>query len=80
LSRRQSGRLLPGEAGQGRTRTPSRLSNGFSPQAGDEFQPLLFAQGRGAFARYTGDVGGFSFLYVYEDGDSLPPGLTLADN
>jgi hypothetical protein len=56
------------------------LVNDFVPQPGDQFQPLLFAQGQGTFAQYTGDVGGFSFLYVYEDGDFFPPGLTLVAN
>jgi hypothetical protein len=56
------------------------LVNGYQPQPGDQFQPLVFAQGQGTFAHYAGDVGGFSFLYVYEDGDFLPPGLTLVAN
>jgi hypothetical protein len=56
------------------------LTNGYQPQPGDQLQPLLFAQGQGTFARYTEDVGGFSFLYVYDDGGFLPPGLTLVAN
>ena len=56
------------------------LVNGFQPQPGDLFQPLLFARGRGTFAQYAGDSGGFSFLYVYDDGGFLPPGLTLVAN
>src|SRR5262249_49161466 len=56
------------------------LVNGYQPQAGDQFQPLLFAQGRGTFARYAGDVSGFSLLYVYDDGGFWPPGLTLVAN
>jgi hypothetical protein len=56
------------------------LVNGYQPQPGDQFEPLLFAQGQGTFAQYTGDTSGFSFLYVYEDGDFLPPGLTLVAN
>jgi hypothetical protein len=56
------------------------LVNGFVPQPGDQWQPLLFGSGSGTFAHYTGDVGGFSFLYVYDDGSFLPPGLTLVAN
>jgi hypothetical protein len=56
------------------------LVNGYQPQSGDQFQPLLFGSGSGTFAHYTGDVGGFAFLYVYEDGGYLPPGLTLVAN
>jgi uncharacterized membrane protein len=56
------------------------LVNGFQPQPGDPFQVLLFAQGQGTFSTYTGDVSGFSFLYVYDDGGFLPPGLTLVAN
>jgi parallel beta-helix repeat protein len=57
-----------------------QLANGFVPQPGDPFQPLLFGSGSGTFAHYTGDVSGFSFLYVYDDGGFLPPGLTLVAN
>jgi hypothetical protein len=53
------------------------LVNGYQPQPGYLFQPLLFAQGEGTFAHYTGDISGFSFLYVYHGGDFFPPGLTL---
>jgi hypothetical protein len=53
------------------------LANGFPPQPGDQFQALMFGSASGAFAHYAGDASGFSFLYVYEDGDFLPPGLTL---
>jgi hypothetical protein len=56
------------------------LADGYQPQPGDQFQPLLFAQGRGTFARYTGDSGGFSFLYAYNDGGFFPPGLTPVAN
>jgi hypothetical protein len=56
------------------------LVNGYQPQTGDQFQPLLFAQGQGAFAHYTGDAGRFSFVYVYDDGGFLPPSLTLVAN
>jgi hypothetical protein len=56
-----------------------QLVNGFVPQAGAQFQPLLFGSGRGTFAHYTSDSGGFSFFYVYE-GLGLPPGLILVAN
>jgi hypothetical protein len=56
------------------------LTNGYQPQPGDQFQPLLFGSGSGTFAQYTGDSGGFSFLYAYDDGGFLPPGLTLVAN
>jgi hypothetical protein len=56
------------------------LVNGFVPQSGDRFQPLLFGSGSGTFAHYTGDVSGFSFLYVYDDNGFLPPGLILVAN
>jgi hypothetical protein len=56
------------------------LVNGYRPQPGHQFQPLLFTQGQGTFAHYTGEVSGFSFLYAYDDGGFLPPGLTLVAN
>jgi hypothetical protein len=52
----------------------------FRPRPGDQFQVLLFARGQGAFAHFADDTGyggGFSFLYAYDDGGFLPPGLTL---
>jgi hypothetical protein len=56
------------------------LLNGYQPQPGDQFQPLLFGSGSGTFAHYTGGASGFSFLYVYDNGGFLPPGLTLVAN
>jgi hypothetical protein len=59
-----------------------QLVGGYVPQPGDQIQVLLFGSGSsGTFAHYTGDGGGFSFLYVYEDGNpDFPAGLTLVAN
>jgi hypothetical protein len=54
---------------------------GFTTRPGDQFQVLSSSSGSGTFARYTGDSGGFSFLYVYDDTNSVfPAGLTLVAN
>jgi hypothetical protein len=47
-----------------------RLAGAFQPQAGEQFQPVLWGQVQGAFATYTGDSSRFTFSY--EDS-----GLTL---
>jgi hypothetical protein len=50
-----------------------KMTNGYRPQPGDSFHPLLWGQSQGAFARYTGANSLFSFLY--DEG-----GLTLVAN
>jgi hypothetical protein len=50
-----------------------QLANGYQPQPGNSFQPLLWCQSQGTFAQYTGDSNLFSFSYD----DS---GLTLVAN
>jgi hypothetical protein len=54
-----------------------QLVNGFQPQFGDLFQPLLFAQGSGTFRYYTGDASRFGPLYVYDPNPLVPTGLLL---
>jgi hypothetical protein len=50
-----------------------KMTNGYRPQPGDSFQPLLWGQSQGAFARYTGANSLFRFSY-----DEI--GLTLVAN
>jgi hypothetical protein len=57
-----------------------QLINGFRPQPGDQFQVLLFGEGRGTFAHQTGASASFTFVYVFGGGYTLPPGLTLVAN
>jgi hypothetical protein len=54
-----------------------QLVNGYQPQFGDLFQPLLFVQGSGTFTYYTGDASLFGPLYVYDPNPFVPTGLTL---
>jgi hypothetical protein len=56
------------------------LANGYQPQSGDRFHPLLADAVSGAFAAYTGDAFDFLIVYVYAHGyedSGWPVGLAL---